>query len=50
MNGAMHACGHDVHLAAGVGFARALAKLKDRWSGTVILVASRPRRSGSARR
>jgi hippurate hydrolase len=35
---AMHACGHDSHLAIGVGLARVLAKLKDRWSGTMILV------------
>jgi amidohydrolase len=35
---AMHACGHDSHLAMGVGLARVLAKLKDRWSGTMILV------------
>lgn len=35
---AMHACGHDSHLAIGVGLARVLAKLKDRWSGTVVLV------------
>lgn len=37
-NGAMHACGHDVHLAVGVGLARSLARLKDRWAGTVVLV------------
>ncbi len=37
-SGVMHACGHDSHLAMGVGLARALSKLKDRWSGTVILV------------
>ncbi len=36
--GAMHACGHDTHLAIGVGLARALAKLRGRWSGTVVLV------------
>ena len=37
-NGAMHACGHDIHLSAGIGLARVLAKLRERWSGTVILV------------
>jgi hippurate hydrolase len=37
-NGAMHACGHDTHLAMGIGLARVLSKLRDRWSGTVILV------------
>jgi amidohydrolase len=36
--GAMHACGHDSHLAMGIGVARVLSKLKDRWAGTVILV------------
>src|SRR5579862_2127326 len=37
-NGAMHACGHDSHLTMGIGVARVLGKLKDRWAGTVILV------------
>lgn len=37
-NGAMHACGHDTHLAMGIGLARVLARLKDRWRGTAILV------------
>lgn len=36
--GVMHACGHDSHLAMGIGLARVLAKLKDRWSGTVALI------------
>jgi hippurate hydrolase len=37
-NGAMHACGHDTHLAMGIGLARLLSRLKDRWCGTAILV------------
>lgn len=37
-SGAMHACGHDSHLSMGVGVARVLSKMKDKWSGTVILV------------
>jgi hippurate hydrolase len=36
--GVMHACGHDSHLAIGVGLARILSRLKDRWSGSVVLV------------
>ena len=36
--GVMHACGHDVHMASWVGTARALASLKDRWSGSVVFV------------
>ncbi len=35
--GVMHACGHDVHMTSFVGAARALARLKDRWRGTVLL-------------
>jgi hippurate hydrolase len=34
----MHACGHDSHLAMGIGVARVLSKVKDRWAGTVILI------------
>jgi amidohydrolase len=34
----MHACGHDLHMMSLLGTAQALAKLKDRWSGTVVLV------------
>jgi hippurate hydrolase len=35
---AMHACGHDSHLAIGVGTARILSKLKSRWAGTMVLI------------
>lgn len=35
----MHACGHDIHMTALVGAARALAAMKDRWKGTLLLVA-----------
>jgi hippurate hydrolase len=34
----MHACGHDVHVTSMVGTARQLARLRDRWSGTVMFV------------
>ena len=36
--GVMHACGHDMHISAFIGTARALAKLKDQWKGTIIFV------------
>lgn len=34
----MHACGHDVHITCLVGTARAMAAMKDRWSGTLVLI------------
>ncbi len=37
--GVMHACGHDVHMTCFIGTARWLADHRDRWSGTVLMVA-----------
>ncbi len=37
--GVMHACGHDIHMSSFIGTARALAKLKNSWKGTVIFIA-----------
>jgi hippurate hydrolase len=34
----MHACGHDLHMAAWAGTARIMAEGKDRWRGTLMLV------------
>ena len=34
----MHACGHDMHMSVWVGVASLLAKSKDRWKGTVMMV------------
>jgi len=34
-----HACGHDIHMAAWAGTATLLAKSKDRWQGTLMMVA-----------
>ncbi|HEY6301602.1 MAG TPA: amidohydrolase [Terriglobales bacterium] len=34
----MHACGHDLHLAIGIGTAALLVQNKDRWHGTFIYV------------
>ena len=34
----MHACGHDIHMTCLVGTARALVKLRDRWSGTLLVI------------
>ena len=34
----MQACGHDIHVAVLAGTARVLASLRDRWTGTLILI------------
>src|SRR6266852_6558711 len=35
----MHACGHDVHMASWWGTASIMAHSKDKWHGTLMLVA-----------
>jgi hippurate hydrolase len=34
----MHACGHDVHITSLVGTARQMARKKDTWAGTLMLL------------
>lgn len=34
----MHACGHDLHMAAWAGTATLMAQNKSRWSGTLVMV------------
>ncbi len=37
--GVMHACGHDVHTANLIATAELLVSLKERWSGTLVIIA-----------
>jgi amidohydrolase len=46
----MHACGHDVHIAAFIGTARALQRLKDQWHGTIMFVAQPAEETGNGAR
>ena len=46
----MHACGHDTHIAAFIGTARALGKLKDQWYGTIVFVAQPAEEIGTGAR
>jgi len=34
----MHACGHDLHMAAWAGTARLMATHRDRWHGTLVMI------------
>ena len=36
INGVMHACGHDLHVAALMAAVQAMVKMKHRWSGTLV--------------
>jgi hippurate hydrolase len=46
----MHACGHDIHVATLIGVARALAKLKDQWHGTIVFVGQPAEELGTGAR
>ncbi|MEM7368264.1 MAG: amidohydrolase [Bacteroidota bacterium] len=35
---AMHSCGHDMHMTVWLGTARAMAKLKKEWKGTLMFI------------
>jgi hippurate hydrolase len=46
----MHACGHDVHMTVWVGTAAMLAKQRDKWHGTVMMVGQPAEEKGAGAR
>lgn len=43
----MHACGHDIHMASWYGTAKVMASNKDRWRGTLVLIAQPAEETGA---
>ncbi len=48
--GAMHACGHDLHMVSFLGTARMLSGMKDRWGGTLVMIAQPAEERGAGAR
>jgi hippurate hydrolase len=46
----MHACGHDVHMAAWVAVAKTMLDLKDQWNGTLMFVGQPAEEGGGGAR
>lgn len=46
----MHACGHDMHMTCFIGTARMLAKMRERWKGTLVLIGQPAEEKGSGAR
>ncbi|MFD3003348.1 amidohydrolase [Pontibacter toksunensis] len=42
----MHACGHDIHMTVFTGTARALVHTRDKWKGTLVMVAQSAEENG----
>jgi hippurate hydrolase len=43
----MHACGHDLHMAAWTGTATLMAAHRDRWKGTLVMVGQPAEETGA---
>ncbi len=47
---AMHSCGHDMHMTTLLGTARAMAAMKDKWSGTLMMIGQPAEEIGAGAR
>ncbi|MEP3388146.1 MAG: amidohydrolase [Reichenbachiella sp.] len=48
--GAMHSCGHDVHMTTWLGTARQMVALRDQWSGTLMFIGQPAEEIGAGAR
>lgn len=46
----MHACGHDIHMTVFIGAARRLAAARDKWRGTLVMIAQPAEERGAGAR
>lgn len=50
VRGVMHACGHDAHIAALAGTARIMARTRNSWRGTLVLIGQPAEETGDGAR
>jgi amidohydrolase len=48
--GVMHACGHDIHMTSLLGTAELMTAMKDKWHGTLMLIAQPSEEVGTGAR
>ncbi|MEM1122916.1 MAG: amidohydrolase [Bacteroidota bacterium] len=48
--GAMHSCGHDLHMTTWLGTARAMVNMKDQWKGTLMFIGQPAEEIGAGAR
>ncbi len=46
----MHACGHDVHMTSFLGTAALLSEMRNRWSGTLVMIGQPAEERGAGAR
>lgn len=49
-SGVMHACGHDTHMTAWIETAKLMSSMKDKWSGTLVMILQPAEETGKGAR